>query len=58
MQNFVGRPPAIEASADGFEHFGQRGEVAIVSSKAPSQLPHLLHRGQLLSATFNAVILY
>src|ERR1035438_5608182 len=47
MQHLVGSAPAIEASADGFQHFGQRGEVAVVSSKAPSQLPHPLYRSQL-----------
>src|SRR5271154_3058343 len=47
MQYLVGLAPAIESSADGFQHIGQRGEVAVVSSKAPSQLPHSLDRSQL-----------
>src|SRR6202030_530593 len=47
MQYLVGFAPAIERSADGFQHIGQRGEVAVVSSKAPSQLPHPLDRSQL-----------
>lgn len=47
MQNFVGPAPTIEASADGYQHFDQRGEVAVVSSQAPSQLPHPLDRSQL-----------
>ena len=47
MQHFVGPAPAIEASADGFQHFWQRGEVAIVSGQAPSQLPHPLDWSQL-----------
>src|SRR5229473_813422 len=47
MQDLVGHTPAIEASADGLQHFAQCGEVAIVSSKAPSQLPHPLYRSQL-----------
>jgi hypothetical protein len=47
MQHLVGLAPAIEAIADGFGHIGQRGEVAVVSGKAPSQLPHPLYRGKL-----------
>src|SRR5579859_4725134 len=47
MQNFVGLSPPVEASADGLQHFGQRGEVAVVSCKAPSQLPHPFYRSQL-----------
>src|SRR5271154_271843 len=47
MQYLVGLAPAIESSADGFQHIGQRGEVAVVSSKAPSQLPHPFYRSQL-----------
>ena len=47
MQNLVGLAPAIEASADGLEYFGQGGEVAVVSSQAPSQLPDPLDRSQL-----------
>src|SRR5260370_30532119 len=50
MQDLVGHTPAIEASADGLQHFAQCGEVAIVSSKAPSQLPHPLYRSQLRAA--------
>jgi hypothetical protein len=47
MQHLVGLAPAIEASADGFQHFGQRGEVAVVSSKTASQLPHPFDRSEL-----------
>ncbi len=47
MQHVVGLAPSIEASADGFEHFGQRGEVAVVSSETPSQLPDALYWSQL-----------
>jgi hypothetical protein len=31
MQNFIGFAPSIKASADGLQHLGQRGEVAVVS---------------------------
>ena len=47
MQHLVGFAPAVEAGADGFQHVGQRGEVAVVSSNAPSQLPNSLDRSQL-----------
>jgi hypothetical protein len=39
---FFGHAPAIEPSADRFEDFGQRGEVAVLSRQAPSQPPHPL----------------
>src|SRR5271163_5247030 len=47
MQHLVGLAPAVEASVHSIEHFGQRSEIAVVSSKAPSQLPHPLDRSQL-----------
>ncbi len=47
MQHVVGLAPGIEAGAGGFEHFSQRGEVAVVSSQPPSQLPHPFDRNQL-----------
>src|ERR1700730_12193418 len=47
MQYLVGLSPVIEANADGLQHFGQRGEVAVVSTKAPSQLPDPLDGNQL-----------
>ena len=39
--------PTVEASVDGQQHFGERGEVAIVGRKSPGQFPDSLDRGEL-----------